>query len=128
VRDGKSVDDLYVADRAAHPSIRFYTLSPEEFALDELFAAGGPPRTHFTATVFRGHLEKGGGAIDLLTDIDVRVKHIVHHHTFEGMDKLPTLSHAQSAAATRSSSSGANATSSSTQEPRFATGAGICTR
>ena len=93
VRDGKSVDDLYFADRAAHPSIRFYTLRPEEFVLDELFAAGGPPRTQFKATVFRGHLEKGGGAIDLLTDIDVRVKHILHAHTFEGMDKLPTLSH-----------------------------------
>ena len=93
VRDGKSVDDLYFADRAAHPSIRFYTLSPEEFALDELFAAGSRRRTQFKATVFRGHLEKGGGAIDLLTDIDVRVTHVVHAHTFEGMDKLPTLSH-----------------------------------
>jgi hypothetical protein len=92
VRDGKSVDDLYFADRAAHPSIRFYTLSPEEFALDELFA-GARPRTQFTATIFRGHLEKGGAAIDLLTDIDVRVKHVVHAHTFEGMDKLPTISH-----------------------------------
>jgi hypothetical protein len=92
-RDGKSVDDVYRADRAAHASITFYTLSPEEFGLDELFAAGTPVRTEFKATVFRGHLEKGGGAIDLLTDIDVHVNRVVHAHGFEGMDKLSTLSH-----------------------------------
>jgi hypothetical protein len=93
-RHGKSADDLYFADRAAHPSIRFYTLKPEEdFALAELFAPGGRPRTEFRATVFRGHLEKGADAIDLLTRIDVRVKRVVHAHTFDAMDKLPTLSH-----------------------------------
>ena len=94
VRDGKSADDLYFADRAAHPSIRFYTLKPEEdFALAELFASGGRPRTEFKATIFRGHLEKRADAIDVLTGIDVRVKRVVHAHTFEGKDKLPTLSH-----------------------------------
>jgi hypothetical protein len=93
MRDGKGVDDVYRADRGAHPSITFYTLSPEEFALNELFAAGTRARTQFKSTVFRGHLEKGGNAIDLLTDIDVRVNRVVHAHVFEGMDKLSTLSH-----------------------------------
>jgi hypothetical protein len=94
VRHGRSADDLYFADRAADPSIRFYTLKPEEdFALAELFGSGGRPRTEFKATVFRGHLEKRAAAIDFLTGVDVRVKRVVHAHTFEGMDKLPTLSH-----------------------------------
>jgi len=92
VRNGKSVDDVYFADRAAHPPLRFYTLRPEEFSLDELFAAGRP-RAQFKATVFRGHLEKSGEEIDGLSDIDVRVKQVVHAHTFEGIDKLATLSH-----------------------------------
>ena len=92
-RNGKTVDDVYFADRAAHPSIKFYTLSPEPFSLDELFAARDRPRTQFKATIFRGHLEKGGDAIGLLTDVDVRVKQVVHAHTFAGMDKPATLSH-----------------------------------
>jgi len=92
-RNGKSVDDVYLADRAANRSIRFYTLTPEDFALRELFEGMPPPRTQFTATVFRGHLEKGGTPIDLLTDVDVRIKRVVHAHTFDGMEKLPTLTH-----------------------------------
>jgi hypothetical protein len=92
-RGGKSVDEVYFGDRAANPSIRFYTLSPEDFALDELFRAGARPRRQFKATIFRGHLEKGGRPIDLLTNIDVHIKQVVHAHTFEGMDKLATLSH-----------------------------------
>jgi len=93
MRNGKSVDDVYFADRAANRSITFYTLTPEDFALRELFEGRPPPRTQFTATVFRGHLEKGGTPIHLLTGVDVRIKRVVHAHTFDGMDKLPTLAH-----------------------------------
>ena len=93
MRNGKSVNDVYFADRAANRSITFYTLTPEDFVLRELFEGRPPPRTQFTATVFRGHLEKGGTPIDLLTGVDVRIKHIVHAHTFDGMEKLPTLTH-----------------------------------
>jgi hypothetical protein len=93
MRNGKSVDDVYFADRAANRSITFYTLTPEEFALRELFEGMPPPRTHFKATVFRGHLEKGGTPIDLLTGVDVRITRVVHAHTFDGMDKLPALTH-----------------------------------
>ena len=93
MRNGKNVDDVYFADRAANPSITFYTLTPEDFVLRELFEGRPPPRTQFTATVFRGHLEKGGTPIDLLTGVDVRIKHVVHAHTFDGMEKLPTLTH-----------------------------------
>ena len=95
VNQGKSVDDVYFADRAANPTVRFYTLQPEEFALQELLPgdAAHKPRTRFRATVFRGHLEKGGEPIDLLTNIEVQVKGVVHAHSFAGSDKLATLTY-----------------------------------
>jgi len=95
VKQGKNVDDVYFADRAANPTVRFYTLQPESFALQELFQgdATHPSRTHFRATVFRGHLEKDGPPIDLLTNIEVQVKGVVHAHGFAGTDKAPTLTY-----------------------------------
>jgi len=94
VKQGKNVDGVYFADRAANPAVRFYTLSPEPFVLQELFQGDSthPPRTQFKATVFRGHLEKGGEPIDRLTNIDVEVK-VVHAHGFAGTDKGKTLTY-----------------------------------
>ena len=95
VKQGRNVDDLYFADRAGNRTVRFYTLQPQSFALRDLFQAdpAHPSLTQFMATVFRGHLEKGGVAIDALTNIDVHVKHVVHAHSFEGGDKLPALTY-----------------------------------
>jgi hypothetical protein len=84
-KGGKKVDDIYFADRAANPTVRFYTVQPERFVLRELFQSGpAPQRTSFKATVFRGHLEKGGTPIDALTDIDVHVNRVIHAHSLEG--------------------------------------------
>jgi hypothetical protein len=92
-KDGKNVDAMYFADRAANPTVRFYTVQPELFVLRELFQSGpAPQRTSFKATVFRGHLEKGGVPIDALTDIDVHVTRVIHAHSFEG-SKQPTLTY-----------------------------------
>jgi predicted FMN-binding regulatory protein PaiB len=46
-KQGKNVDDVYFADRAANPAVRFYTRSPEPFVLQELFQSDSthPPRT-----------------------------------------------------------------------------------
>src|SRR5262245_30705365 len=95
VKDGKNVDDLYFADRAAHRSVRFYTVQPESFAIQELFQPdpNHSPRTQFKATVFRGHLEKGGTAIEALQDIDVQVKRLVHAHSLEAGGKLENLTY-----------------------------------
>jgi len=95
VKDGKNVDDAYFADRAAHRSIRFYTLQPESFAIQELFQPdpSHSPRTHFKANVFRGHLEKGGTKVEALQNIDVQVKRLVHAHSLEGGGKLPALTY-----------------------------------
>src|SRR5262249_2846476 len=95
VKDGKPVDDVYFADRAANRSVRFYTVKPEPFAIQELFQSDPAHalRTRFKAiTVFRGHLEKNGVPIDSLQDIDVQIKRIVHAHSFAG-DKLPALTY-----------------------------------
>ena len=88
---GKTVDELYFTDRAANPAVRFYTIQPEEkFVLRELFES--PQRTTFKATVFRGHLEKGGTPIESLQNVDVRVNKIIHAHVFEGT-RQPTLTY-----------------------------------
>jgi hypothetical protein len=92
MKDGRSLDDVYVADRAKNRQARFYTLQPRPFVLQELVSPTAP-LIHFTATVFRGHLEKGGVPIDALTNVDVHVKQIVHSHGFQGSDKQKTLTY-----------------------------------
>jgi hypothetical protein len=92
MKDGRSVDDVYVADRARNGQVRFYTLQPQPFVLQDLVFPTAP-LTHFTATVFRGHLEKGGVAIEGLTNVDVHVKQVVHSHGFQGADKQKTLTY-----------------------------------
>jgi hypothetical protein len=94
-RNGKNVDGVYFADRANNPGIRFYTVKPEPFALQELFQsdAAHPPRTQFKASVFRGHLEKDGTPVAPLQNIDVHVQRMVHAQSFKGGDKLPALTY-----------------------------------
>jgi hypothetical protein len=96
IKDGKNVDAIYFADRESHRGLRFYTLQPESFAIRELFQTDAPKnalRSHFTATMFRGHLEKGGTPVDGLKNVEVRIKRIVHAHNFAGADKAATLSY-----------------------------------
>ena len=94
VMGGKNVDDAYFVDRASHRNISFYTVQPESFAIQELFQSDPTHalRTRFKATVFRGHLEKGGTPVDALQNIEVHIKRIVHARSFEG-DKLPALTY-----------------------------------
>jgi hypothetical protein len=95
-KDGKNVDALYAADRVTNRTVRFYTLQPETFAIRELFQAEAPKplRQRFRATVFRGHLEKGGVAIDLLKNIEVRITRVVHAHSFAGNGRTTALTYA----------------------------------
>ena len=95
VKQGQNIDAVYFADRANNRTVRFYTLQPQSFVLQDLLRADPPhpAPTQFAATIFRGHLEKGGVAIDALTNIEVHVKQVVHAHSFEGGDKLPTLTY-----------------------------------
>jgi hypothetical protein len=94
-RQGHGVDEGYFSDRAKNKAVRFYTLQPRSFVLQDLVQATPirPALTHFTATVFRGHLEKGGASIEGLTDIEVQVERVVYAHSLQGTDKLPALTY-----------------------------------
>ena len=90
-RGGKSVDDLYTRDRRRNPEVKMYTLSPEDFILPQLFTpdAQRPMLNAFTATVFRGHLERGGQAINQLDNIDVNIKKVVYAQMFDPANDKP---------------------------------------
>jgi hypothetical protein len=58
-----------------------YTFKPEVFAIDELDpAGGGPARTSFRGTLFRGHFERGGSQI--ADDVSFEVEHVIHFRRF----------------------------------------------
>lgn len=83
-RDGKDLQNVYSADRNQNPSVRIYTLHPNQFILPRLISnPEGPPLTAFQAKVFRGHLEKGGRVIPDLDDVNVKVNRIVHFRMFD---------------------------------------------
>jgi hypothetical protein len=82
---GKSVQNLYTSDRKLHPGTKMYTLSPEPLVLSRLFTPDPqhPSLTSFKATVFRGHLERGGQVIRGLKNIDVNVKNVILAREFD---------------------------------------------
>jgi hypothetical protein len=90
-RGGKSVDDLYARDRQSNPEVKMYTLSPEDFILSRLFTpdAQRPMLNTFTATVFRGHLERGGQQIGQLAKVNVNIKQVVHAQMFDPTNDKP---------------------------------------
>jgi hypothetical protein len=59
-----------------------YTFEPEPFSIDELdpSAAGGPARTSFGGTLYRGHFERGGSKI--ATDVSFEVEQAIHYRRF----------------------------------------------
>ena len=81
-QDGTPLDNVYADDRRKHPSERMYTLEPHReapFVLARLF--NGDSETlmrSFPATVYRGHLERGGEPLEQLTDIEVTVQRVVY--------------------------------------------------
>jgi hypothetical protein len=88
---GKSVQNLYANDRKGHPGIKMYTLSPEPMVLGKLFTPDPqhPSVTSFKATVFRGHLERGGQVIRGLKNIDVNVKKVILAREFDPAETKP---------------------------------------
>jgi hypothetical protein len=59
--------------------------------LSDLFgsATQKPLLSSFKGTVFRGHLERGGVAVDQLEDVDVVVKNVVHFRMFDPSTERP---------------------------------------
>jgi hypothetical protein len=67
-----------------------FTFQPEPFSIDELDprAPGGPTRTSFGGTLFRGHFERGGSKI--AADVPFEVEQAIHFRRFRsggGHDK-----------------------------------------
>jgi hypothetical protein len=90
-RDGRQVDDLYFRDRELHPGERIYTMQPAEFVLPDLISSGGAtPPGSFSATAFRGHLERGGTPVDGLQGISVQIRKVIRFSEFNPRAGRPT--------------------------------------
>lgn len=90
-RGVQNLQNIYTNDRRKNASVRIYTLNPEDFVLPRL-ASGSPQSpllTVFKAKVFRGHLEKGGGVVRGLNDVDVKISRVVHFRKFNPQASKP---------------------------------------
>ena len=85
---GKQVGDIYRKDRARHPDVKMYTVSPaESFVLSRLWESEPASRRDaFRAAVFRGHLERGGRKIIGLGNIEVKVGRLVYFRELADAD------------------------------------------
>jgi hypothetical protein len=88
---GQNVQDVYAKDRRSNPNVKMYTLSPERFVLSRLFTPDPqqPMLKTFKATVFRGHLERGGQPIEGLANVLVNITKVVHAHKFDPTNDKP---------------------------------------
>ena len=85
---GKDVTPLYFADRQSHPAVKMYSVSPAKvFVLPQVAAPA--PLTSFQATVFQGHLERGGKPVKGLQSAAVKIQKVVHFHKFDPAAKAP---------------------------------------
>ena len=85
---GKDVTPMYFADRQSHPDVKMYSVSPAKvFVLPQVAAPS--PLTSFQATVFQGHLERGGKPIKGLQSAGVKIQKVVHFHKFDPAAKAP---------------------------------------
>ena len=90
-KGGRDVTALYAQDRRSHPAVKMYTLQPKAFVLPRLFTPCDRPALNtFVATVFRGHLERGGRPIAGLDNVMVRVQRIVQAEKFDPAVEKPT--------------------------------------
>jgi hypothetical protein len=82
---GTDAGRVYTRERERHPEAALYTLSPSAFVLPRLLESDtrALPVRSFGATVFRGHLERGGEAISDLSGIEVRVRDLIHFREFK---------------------------------------------
>ena len=84
----KDVTPLYFADRQSHPIVKMYSVSPSKvFVLPQVAAPS--PLTSFQATVFQGHLERGGKPVKGLQNAAVKIQKVVHFHKFDPAGKAP---------------------------------------
>jgi len=88
-KKGENVQAIYAEDRRAHHSVKMYTLNPQCLVLSDLSGSATPSVSSFKGTVFRGHLERGGAAVEQLEDVDVVVNNVVHFRMFDPSAEKP---------------------------------------
>ncbi len=91
--EGDDLSEVWSRERTEHPDEQVYTMRPEEFALSTLYATDPPERTTFSATFFRGHLERDGEPILELSDVDVRITDIAYARRFDQRDRPDDLTY-----------------------------------
>ncbi len=85
---GSDVSPLYFADRRDHKNVKMFTVSPsKDFVLAQVVSS--PPLKSFQATVFRGHLERGGQPVRSLQNSAVNIQKVVHFHKFDPTAQAP---------------------------------------
>ena len=89
-KPGGDPQAVYSDDRRRNPSVKIYTLNPDEFVLPHLHAAGGAaaPVKTFGAKIFRGHLEKPGNKV-IADGVTVGVTNVVHFREFDPAASSP---------------------------------------
>jgi hypothetical protein len=89
-KGGEILDAKYIDDRNNNRETRMYTVEPRDlFVLSRLFALPNASRETFTGTVFRGHLERGGEAIEDLQEIGVRIVRVIYARELLPDNKKP---------------------------------------
>jgi len=91
---GMDVTSTYIGDRQSNPEVKMYTLSPQDFILSRVFTpAEQPALDTFEATVFRGHLERGGKRISD-DPFMARVHRVIYARKFDpATEKLQQLTY-----------------------------------
>lgn len=77
---GSDAQAAYVQDRRRHPGTKIYTFEPEPFVLPDLNSKDQPRRS-FNGTIFRGHFERNGVAIN--EDVTATVTRVIHFREFD---------------------------------------------
>ena len=86
---GGSLQQVWSDERASHPGIGSYVMAPERFSLSTLHTPDPPERSSFSASFFR----PGDEAVPELTDVTVRVTHVIYAKKLDGSGKPAELTY-----------------------------------
>lgn len=94
----RNLTDVYFQDRIKNPTVKMYTLNPDNFVLSRLDPRGTALKKFRGSALVRGHLERGGKSF--IGDFenppnggafDVNVVNVVHFHEFDPKATKPAL-------------------------------------
>ena len=80
---GERIHETYLRDQKNNPEVTVYTLVPEPFILPNMVHDPKP----FSASLYRGHFERGGTAI--ATNFNVNIRRLIYFKKFESNTTKP---------------------------------------